>query len=136
MFNDVGQWIKSDFVVKLDEPLKIIGELVGSGNDFNRIQSLLREKEREVDVLRQRILEIERLSLKKTASSTGNENTIAFLKQENERLNREISNLRVSAARGDENTIAFLKQENERLNIQINSLQSNISSSTNSVKGQ
>ncbi len=136
LFNDVGQWIKSDFVVKLDEPLKIIGELVGSGNDWNRVQSLLREKEREVDVLRQRILEIERASLKKTASSTGNENTIAFLKQENERLNREISNLRVSAARGDENTIAFLKQENERLNMQINTLQSSISSSTNSVKGQ
>lgn len=45
-------------------------------------------------------------------STGGQENTIALLKQENERLNREITNLRSSASRGagNENTIAFLKQ--------------------------
>lgn len=32
LYTDLGQWIKSDFVVRLEEPLKIIGDFVGSGN--------------------------------------------------------------------------------------------------------
>jgi uncharacterized small protein (DUF1192 family) len=55
----------------------------------------------------------------------GNETTIAFLRQENERLNSEINTLRSSqssssGSKGDPNAIAFLKQENERLNGLIN----------------
>lgn len=110
LFTDLGQWISSGFVVKLEEPVKIMGDFQGSGNDWNRLQSLLRERERDIEVLRLRILEIEKSSMKK--SNGGQENTIALLKQENERLNREITNLRSSASRGtgNENTIAFLKQ--------------------------
>lgn len=110
LFTDLGQWINSGFAVKLEEPVKIMGDIQGSGNDWNRLQSLLRERERDIEVLRLRILEIEKASMKK--STGGQENTIALLRQENERLNREITNLRSSAARGtgNENTIAFLKQ--------------------------
>lgn len=46
LFGELGQWIKSDFVVRLEEPVKIIGDFTGSGNDWNRIQSALRERER------------------------------------------------------------------------------------------
>lgn len=56
LYKDVGQWINSGFAVKLDEPLKIVGEIVGSGNDFNRLQSVLREREREIEMLRNRII--------------------------------------------------------------------------------
>lgn len=65
--------------------MKIVGDFVGSGNDWNRIQSTLREREREIELLRGRIIEIEKLSLTKgsTGVSSGNENTIAFLRQEN-----------------------------------------------------
>lgn len=56
LYKDVGQSINSGFAVKLDEPLKIVGEIVGSGNDFNRLQSVLREREREIEMLRNRII--------------------------------------------------------------------------------
>lgn len=69
LFNDLGQWMKSDFVVRLEEPYKIMGDFIGSGNDWNRIQSLLREREREIDVLKLRIIEIEKASLKRTSGS-------------------------------------------------------------------
>ena len=46
LFGELGQWIKSDFVVRLEEPVKIVGDFVGSGNEWNRMQSLLRERER------------------------------------------------------------------------------------------
>lgn len=32
LFTDLGDWMKSEFVVKLDEPVKVIGDFVGSGN--------------------------------------------------------------------------------------------------------
>jgi hypothetical protein len=32
LFGELGQWIKSDFVVRLEEPYKVIGDFVGSGN--------------------------------------------------------------------------------------------------------
>jgi hypothetical protein len=137
LFTDLDQWISSSFVVRLDEPVKILGDFVGSGNEWNRVQSLLREREREIEVLRLRILEIEKASLKRGTSSSGSENTIAFLRQENERLTRELNTLRTStSSRGDENTIAFLRQENERLNGQVSSLQASISSSSNTSRGQ
>lgn len=110
LFTELGQWINTGFAVRLEEPVKIIGDFQGSGNDWNRLQSALREREREIEVLRARILEIEKNS--KRSSNNGQENTIALLRQENERLNREITNLKSSSSRGtgNENTIAFLKQ--------------------------
>lgn len=66
LFTDLGQWISSGFVVKLEEPVKIMGDFQGSGNDWNRLQSLLRERERDIEVLRLRILEIEKSSMKKS----------------------------------------------------------------------
>lgn len=69
LFTDLGQWINSGFAVKLEEPVKIIGDFQGSGNDWNRLQSLLREREREIEVLRVRILDLEKAS--KKASNGG-----------------------------------------------------------------
>jgi hypothetical protein len=48
-----------------------LADFVGSGNDWNRIQSLLREREREIEVLRGRILQIEKASLKSSSSGSG-----------------------------------------------------------------
>lgn len=102
LFTDLGQWISSGFIVRLEEPTKFIGDFVGSGNDWNRIQSALREREQEIDVLKQRIFTIEKASLKlqgqgRSTSGSGsgaNESTIALLRQENERLNQQINQLR------------------------------------------
>jgi len=48
LYKGVDSWIHSDYSVRLEEPMKILGEFVGSGNDWNRIQSVMREREREV----------------------------------------------------------------------------------------
>lgn len=101
LFSDLGQWINSGFIVRLDEPTKFVGDFVGSGNDWNRIQSALRERERDIEVLKEKIFTLEKASMKfqgqsRTTSGSANESTIALLRQENERLNRENSNLRSS----------------------------------------
>lgn len=136
LYKDVGQWIQSGFAIKLDEPLKIVGEIVGSGNDFNRLQSTLREREREIEVLRNRILEIEKTSLKYNNNVSGQESAIALLRQENERVNRELSALRASNSKANENTIAFVRQENERLNSANITLQSSLSNANSTLKSQ
>lgn len=114
LFTDLGDWMKSEFVVKLDEPVKVIGDFVGSGNEWNRIQSLLREREREIEVLKIKILDIEKTEFKKNSTSTGQELTIAMLRQENDRLNRElsksVSSSSLSSNGQQETLIAFLKQ--------------------------
>jgi DNA repair exonuclease SbcCD ATPase subunit len=135
LFGELGQWIKSDFVVRLEEPYKIIGDFVGSGNEWNRVQSLLREREREIELLKTRIFDIEKNS-KRTSVSGGNDSALYQLRSENERLTRELTTLRSSStsSKGDANTIAFLTQENQRLNQQIQSLQSSASSSSSNTR--
>lgn len=80
-----------------------------------------------------------------STSSKGDANTIAFLKQENDRLNLQITTLQSSISsasntgKGQEQAIAQLRQENERLNQQIVTLQTTISTSSStstSAKGQ
>jgi hypothetical protein len=44
VYKGLESWIKSDYSVRLEEPMKILGDFVGSGNDWNRIQSLMRER--------------------------------------------------------------------------------------------
>jgi len=65
LYSELGNWIKSDYLIRLEEPVKILSEFIGSGNDWNRAQSLLRERERDIEVLKLRIMEIEKASLKK-----------------------------------------------------------------------
>jgi hypothetical protein len=73
--------MKSDFVVRLDEPVKIVGDFVGSGNEWNRIQSLLREREREIELLKNRIFEMEKGSKKSNVLS--NDGALLQLRSEN-----------------------------------------------------
>lgn len=41
-YNVLNTFIASEFAVRLEEPYKILGDFVGSGNDFNRMSSILR----------------------------------------------------------------------------------------------
>lgn len=43
-FDGLSSYITSDFIVRLEEPVKILGDFQGTGNEFNRFSSLLREK--------------------------------------------------------------------------------------------
>lgn len=83
IYQDLGNWIKSDYVIKLEEPMKIIGDFVGSGNDFNRMQSVMREKEREIEVLTNRLISFEKGSIKAQYSGVDAERQVAALRKEN-----------------------------------------------------
>jgi hypothetical protein len=82
----------------------------------------LREREREIQLLKTKIFDIEKSS-KRTSVSGGNDSALYQLRSENERLTRELTTLRSSStsSKGDANTIAFLTQENQRLNQKIQS---------------
>lgn len=41
----LGNLINTTFAVNIGEPTRVLGDFVGSGNDFNRLLSFLRERE-------------------------------------------------------------------------------------------
>lgn len=86
IYEKLNQYTTSGYSVKIDEPYKILGELMGSGNDWNRLSSILREKESEIELLKKRIYDIEKVSVKSTYSGVDNERTIMALKSENAAL--------------------------------------------------
>jgi hypothetical protein len=83
---------------KLDEPLRLLGDFVGSGNDFNRVSSLLREREAESYLLKGRLFDFERASLKTEYSGVDSDRTLQTLRAENANLVREVDRLKSSAS--------------------------------------
>ncbi len=68
--------------------MKILGDFVGSGNDWNRAQSLMREREREIEILTKRLIEFEKSSISKQYSSGDSDRLLSTLRAENESLRR------------------------------------------------
>jgi hypothetical protein len=56
----LGNLITSTFVVHIGEPTRILGDFEGSGNDFNRLLSSLRERDAELERVRAQLLESEK----------------------------------------------------------------------------
>ena len=57
---NLNLFVTSSYAVKLEEPIRNLGEFVGSGNDWSRLLSFAREREAETDLLKRRIFDIER----------------------------------------------------------------------------
>ena len=64
----LGNFVSSTFTVHIGEPTRILGDFEGSGNDFNRLLSFLREREGEVGLLKTRLIDVEK---KLTGSGAG-----------------------------------------------------------------
>ena len=83
---------------KLDEPLRIVGEVVGSGDNWARIQSNLRERDEEILRLKGRIIDIEKSNIRTEYSGVDHERTLNTMRGENANLVKEIDRLRSQAS--------------------------------------
>lgn len=95
---NLNLFVTSSYAVKLEEPIRNLGEFVGSGNDWSRLLSFAREREAETDLLKRRIFDIERSYIKREFSGVDNERTLNNLRVENENLIREIDRIKSSAS--------------------------------------
>ncbi len=118
IFESLNSFVTTDFAIKLEEPLKIIGDFIGSGNDWNRIQSALREKDDELIVLRQKITDIEKSHLKREFSGVNQDRTVSALRQENQDLARQIDQLRSASSTSGNNRELETKLRTEQTKVQ------------------
>ena len=88
----LGNLVSSSFTVQIGEPTRILGEFEGSGNDFNRLLSFLRERDAEVQVLKTRLVDNEKKAVSSQYSGVDSERTIAALRKENADLSKQIDN--------------------------------------------
>lgn len=93
----LGNLITSNFTIHIGEPTRILGEFEGSGNDFNRLLSFLRERDSEVELLRTRLIDTEKRHIHTEFSGVDAERTIAALRRENETLVKTIDGYKSSA---------------------------------------
>lgn len=113
--NDVNNLVVSKFSLSLNEPMKILGEIEGSGNDFNRLLSYLRERNGEVDLLKGRLIEVEKSSITKEFSGVDSERTIQALKAENGELAKQIDSLMSKFSQSGSGDDLKLKTANARI---------------------
>lgn len=99
-FDILGEFINSSTIrsVTLPEPSRVLGEFQGSGNEFSRLFSFLRERSYEVDLLKDKLINSEKASLVREYSGVDAERTIAALRAENADLSRQIDQLRSSSS--------------------------------------
>lgn len=62
---EVNNLIVTKFSLSLSEPIKVLGDFEGSGNDWNRLLSFLRERDAENELLRTKLIEAEKASIGK-----------------------------------------------------------------------
>ena len=96
--DNINTYLVSGLGANYNEPLRIISEFVGSGNNWDRLASHLREREAELVLLRSRIIDIEKANLKVAYSGVDTERTLASLRAENANLVKEIDRLKSSAS--------------------------------------
>jgi len=94
----LGNLISSSFTIHIGEPMRVLGDFEGSGNDFNRLLSFLRERDGEIELLRTRLIDTEKKSIHTEFSSVDAERNIAALRRENAELARQIDGFKSSAS--------------------------------------
>ena len=74
--------------------MRVLGEFEGSGNDFNRLLSFLRERDAEIELLKTRLIDTEKRITHTEFSGVDAERTIDSLRRENAELTRQIDSLK------------------------------------------
>ena len=90
----LGNIINTTFTVHIGEPMRVLGEFEGSGNDFNRLLSFLRERDAEIELLKTRLIDTEKRITHTEFSGVDAERTIDSLRRENAELTRQIDSLK------------------------------------------
>lgn len=96
LYVSLGEYVSSGLAIKIEEPYKILGDFIGSGNDWNRVQSIIRERDTEIQLLKGKLYEIEKARTKKEFVGVDNDRTLQNLRLENNRLVTEIDRLKSS----------------------------------------
>jgi hypothetical protein len=94
----LGGLVTNTFVVHIGEPTRILGDFEGSGNDFNRLLSFLRERDAEVELLRTRLIDTEKRAISKDFSGVDSERTISALRAENNALSKQVDQLKTQSS--------------------------------------
>jgi len=132
----LGNFVSSTFTVHIGEPTRILGDFEGSGNDFNRLLSFLREREGEVGLLKTRLIDVEKKAISNEFSGVDAERTIRALRVQNEALTQQIDQLRSSASIGasDAGRVRELELKLKTANSRIQELESQLRSSELQLK--
>ena len=77
-------------------PTRASTDLGGSGEDFERLLSFLRERESENEILRSKVVEAEKKTMESKFSGVDAGRNVAELKAENTKLSQEIEKIRKS----------------------------------------
>lgn len=91
---NVNNLVSSKFTLCISEPIKILSDVEGSGNDFNRLLSYLRERDGENEVYKGKLIEFEKNGLQQQYSSVNHERTISSLRQQNNELAQQIDSIK------------------------------------------
>lgn len=89
----LGTFYTNYFTIQT-EPMRELGEWQGSGNDWNRLLSFIRERTAETEILKGRLIELEKSGISKEYSGVDSQRTIDSLRRENGELSREIDRLK------------------------------------------
>lgn len=106
----LGDLIKTSFTVYIGEPTRVLGDFEGSGNDWNRLLSFLRERDGEVQLLRTRLVDTEKKAITSQYSGVDAERTIASLRKENSELSRQVDSLKTQLSQVGGNTEAKYRE--------------------------
>jgi hypothetical protein len=77
--------------------MRILGDFEGSGNDYNRLLSFIRERDAEVELLKSKLIENERKHSHIEFGEIDAKRTMDSLRRENAELSKTIESLRNSA---------------------------------------
>jgi len=134
---NLGGLITSSFTVRIGEPTRILGDFEGSGNDFNRLLSFLRERDSEVELLKTRLIDTEKKAISVEFSGVDAERTIAALRQENAAFAQQIDNLKSSVSQSgasSDSRVRELELKLKTANSRIQELESQLRSSELQLK--
>lgn len=106
----LGDLIKTSFTVYIGEPTRVLGDFEGSGNDWNRLLSFLRERDGEVQLLKTRLVDNEKKAITSQYSGVDAERTIASLRKENSELSRQVDSLKTQLSQVGGNTEAKYRE--------------------------
>jgi hypothetical protein len=109
----LGNLVNTTFTVHIGEPTRILGDFEGSGNDFNRLLSFIRERDAEVELLKTRLVDNEKRHIHTEFVEVDAKRTIDSLRQENAELSRTIDQLRSSSSQAVASSTSSGNRERE-----------------------
>jgi hypothetical protein len=100
LFDDFNNFIGSEIrtIAYEEEPIAILGDIHGSDGNFLRLESVVREKDAEINLLREKWIALQKERPTATNVTTDQSRTIQSLRNEINNLSSQLSNLRAQSS--------------------------------------